>query len=123
MSALPNLLDLIEAATGGTLAMERFVHGELAVLRELATPGTPASGWDGTVEFADPPEAELRDSDRSTWTLAVGREFEEAARHAADVVALIDALREQAGVRRGTRLTRGVADGAEDVWAPVRGTF
>ncbi|WP_394621501.1 hypothetical protein JNUCC0626_21085 [Lentzea sp. JNUCC 0626] len=38
---LANLLDLVEAATSGVLAMERFVHDEITALRDQATPTSP----------------------------------------------------------------------------------
>ena len=123
---LANLFDLVEAATAGALAMERFVHDEVTALSNQATSASTqvpgwAEVWDGTVVFADPPEAELRGTSRESWRLAIGEEFGAAAEHATNVVALIESLREQAGVHRGERLVRAAADGAENVWAPAKG--
>ncbi|GAA3458721.1 hypothetical protein ACFFSW_07685 [Saccharothrix longispora] len=134
---LANLLDLIEVATAGTLAMERSVYDQIAALRGQAASGSAqqwedgvnpsratdwAELWDGTIVFADPPEAELRGTSQESWTLAIGSDFRASTEHAANVVALVESLREQAGVSRGGWLTRGVADGVEDVWAPTKGT-
>lgn len=133
-SRLAVLLDLVEVATAGTLAMEQFVHDEIATFRDLTAPEQAATGeqqfrrtgdgvesWDGTIVFEDPPEAELRGSSQEAWTLAVDSAFDSATSHAANVVALIESIREQAGVLRGTWLSRGVGDNTADVWAPTKG--
>jgi hypothetical protein len=105
---LRNLLDLIEVATAGTLAMERFVHDEVT---DLATDG---------IVFVDSPESELRGVTQAPWTLAIGSDFQTATTHAANVVSLLESLRIHAGVGRGQEMSRRVDNGddTEDSWIP-----
>lgn len=114
------LLDLIEVATAGTLAMERSVHTEIKTLRDLAE-SRWAESWNGTVTFANPPEAEWRGETQEPWTLVVGAPYDRSAAHAANVVSLVESLREQADVPRGAWLTRVGVDGADGVWVPTKG--
>lgn len=106
------LFDLIEVATAGTIAMERNVYGQLDELRramidqsasspETATPRT----WDGTVIFTNPPEAELRAEMLSSWKLATAEELRTVTARAQTVIALLDDLRAQAGLSRGSWLS------------------
>jgi hypothetical protein len=103
---LRNLLDLIEVATAGTLAMERIVHDEIT---NLTT---------GEIIFVDSPESELRGTEQEPWILTIGSEFQTATAHAKIIVSLLDTLRSQADVARGQELSRGVDDDAEDSWMP-----
>lgn len=130
------LLDLIEVATAGTLAMERYVHDELAALRDLtydgpgsemdaaidATQREWAEFWNGTVIFADPPEAELRRSSQQSWIIAINSAFNEKVARARAVFELIESLRARAGVSRGDWLARGAPDGG-DAWSPGKGAW
>lgn len=106
------LFDLIEVATAGTIAMERDVHDLLDELRreiidqstsapEAAAPQT----WDGTVIFTNPPEAELRGQMLSSWKLTTVEALTAGTARAQTVIALLDGLRAQAGLSRGSWLT------------------
>lgn len=103
---LRNLLDLIEVATAGTLAMEQIVHDEITSLTA------------GGIVFVDSPEAELRGVRQEPWTLAIDSEFLTATAHAVDIVSLLDSLRAQTGVDRGQELSRRVDDDTADSWKP-----
>jgi hypothetical protein len=78
-SRLALLLDLVEVATAGTVAMEQVVVDELR-----------ADSTDGLLAFEEPPEALTADT--------VGAQ---ARRRARDVVSVVDELRDLAEVPRG----------------------
>lgn len=123
------LLDLIEVATAGTLAMERDVSAQLEECRRLsladhdsATVQAPVDvawtqTWDGTVIFEDPPESELRGPVAPLWKLPDEQVLQTKMSHARTVVELLDGLREAAGVSRGNWLAQhGKASATGDVW-------
>ncbi|MEV0056156.1 hypothetical protein AB0H34_37430 [Saccharopolyspora shandongensis] len=130
------LLDLVEVATAGTLAMERAVQEEFEELRRLAIGrSAPAveptlisadysdwtEAWDGTVLFTDPPEAELRGQTLSSWKLPAAGELAASLSSARTVVDILDELRAQTGLERGDRLAPDSdASGTEDVWNLTR---
>ncbi|WP_328345227.1 hypothetical protein [Micromonospora sp. NBC_00421] len=113
------LLDLIEVATAGTLAMERDVQKQLEELRRLAlehhnggsdfaAAGSSdpwAETWDGTVVFMDPPEAELRGRRLPAWKLASAEARRASAFRVRSVLDTLNELRIEAGVVRGSWLT------------------
>jgi hypothetical protein len=129
------LLDLIEAASAGTLAMESCVHDEIAGLRDLASGAPKSAGdfevdaaqgewgefWDGTVVFTDPPEAELRSSGQEPWQLASDAAFAEKVSRVRTVVELLDSLRVATGLSRGEWLARNASDDGGEVWSFTRG--
>jgi hypothetical protein len=89
-SRLALLLDLVEVATAGTVAMEQVVVDELR-----------ADPTDGLLAFEEPPEAELRSQTRGPWTLTADTVGAQARRRARDVVSVVDELRDLAEVPRG----------------------
>lgn len=123
------LLDLIEVATAGTLAMERDVASQLEQFRRLSleTHGAGiesssidaawAQTWDGTVIFEDPPEAEVRGPVAPPWKLPDKQLLQTQMSHARSVVGLLDGLRNVAGLSRGKWLAQqGKASATGDVW-------
>lgn len=105
------LFDLIEVATAGTIAMEWNVHDQLDELRRRvldqstsALEAATLQTWDGTVIFTNPPEAELCDQMLSSWKLATVEVLTAATARAQTVIELLDGLRAQAGLSRGSWL-------------------
>ncbi|MEU9691398.1 hypothetical protein [Amycolatopsis japonica] len=86
-SRLALLLDLVEVATAGTVAMEQVVVDEL---------GTESPA--GFVMFDSPPEAELRGQSLASWTLLDRGDSES---HVSPLIDTVDRLRVAAGVPRG----------------------
>ena len=96
---LAELLDLIEAAVGGTYAIEIRLRDDFKAALDAEI-----GSWDGQVVFAEPPEAELSQTTTGAWTLpeqSVLREREAAVRR---VILLVNLLREQADLPRSERL-------------------
>jgi hypothetical protein len=112
------LLDLVEVATAGTLAMERDVQDQLEALREVATerrnveleltatrsPNHWTETWNGAVVFTDPPEAELRGRVLPAWKLGSPEARRASAFRARSVLSTLNALRAMAGIDRGAWL-------------------
>jgi hypothetical protein len=96
---LAELLDLIEAAVGGTYAIEMRLRDDLKAALDAET-----GSWDGQVVFAEPPESELSQATTGEWTLpdqSILRQREGAVR---EVILLVNRLREQAELPRSERL-------------------
>jgi hypothetical protein len=123
------LLDLIEVATAGTLAMERDVSDQLEEFRQLsfadpdgATVETAAGdawveSWDGTIVFDNPPEAALRGPVVPPWKLPDEETSQAKMASARTVIATLDELRQAAGVSRGKWLAPyGKPSTVGDVW-------
>ncbi|WP_158684551.1 hypothetical protein [Amycolatopsis orientalis] len=105
-SRLALLLDLVEVATAGTVAMEEAVVEEFSVVSA-----------DGRLTFEDPPEAELRGQAVEPWALTVDAVGVQARQRAADVVALVDELRQLAGVPRREWLSPYGRDDSSYAWS------
>ncbi|MEV6350997.1 hypothetical protein [Actinoplanes sp. NPDC051851] len=123
------LLDLIEVATAGTLAMERDVSAQLEEFRQLSLAQHDsatvenladvewAQTWDGAVIFEDPPESEVRGAVAPPWKLPDEQLLQAQMSRARSVVELLDGLREAAGVSRGKWLAQyGKTANTGDVW-------
>ena len=123
------LLDLIEVATAGTLAIERDVSDQLEEFRRLSLTESDdtavessadvawAQIWDGTVFFEDPPEAELRGPVAPPWKLPDEQMSQTKMSHARTVVEVLDGLRQAASVSRGKWLAQyGKPSATGDVW-------
>jgi hypothetical protein len=95
---LATLLDLIEAAVGGTYAIEMRLRNDLkAALDENVA-------WDGRVVFADPPESELSGVAPGEWVLPDQRALQQRQGAVREVILLVNQLREQAELARSDRL-------------------
>jgi hypothetical protein len=117
------LLDLIEVATAGTLAMERDVREEFEEYRRSGRDDTAVPREEvATVLFTDPPEAELRGQVLPPWRLATVGVLAESMSRARTVVELLDGLREHAGLSRGDWLAPYGGDAADDAWKLTRGS-
>ncbi len=129
------LLDLMEVATAGTVAMERDLQNQLKELRRLAVDHAAsesvrrtaaldwAETWDGTVTFASPPEAELRGDASRPWQLRTGDGLRSSLASAHQVVGLLDSLRTIAGVPRGRWLMPfGAGPVEQDIWGSAEET-
>ncbi|MGN9764404.1 hypothetical protein ACTMS2_04450 [Micromonospora sp. SD12] len=132
------LLDLIEVATAGSVAIEQEIAIELSNIREVATHRDPAPStrlseddrgdggslwidtWSGRIEFADPPEAEVRGRVGEPWRLPSLEESQAAASRARAVVSLIDEIRAQAELSRSDWLMPGDRIARNDIWEPAR---
>jgi hypothetical protein len=96
---LAELLDLIEAAVGGTYAIEMRLRDDLKAALDTET-----GLWDGQVVFSDSPESELSAATTGEWALpdqSTLRQREPAVR---EVILLVNRLREQAELPRSERL-------------------
>lgn len=126
------LLDLIEVATAGTLAMERDVRNQLDELKGIAANRFTAveefaptlsdraartQELDGIVVFVDSPEAELRGQTLHQWKLASPGVLATSMSKAQTVTELLNELRVRAGLSRGQWLAPHGGNGANnDVW-------
>lgn len=124
------LLDLVEVATAGTLAMERDVQDRLDELRRQASDLSTSDmelfaatrpdytgktdEWDGAVTFSDPPEAELRGQVLPPWKLATADVLQENTSRVRTVLGLLQELRAQAGLSRGQWLAPHDGDSVND---------
>jgi hypothetical protein len=102
------LLDLTEAAVGGTYAIEARLREDLATSLELSS-----HAWDGRVVFETPPEATLGGSE-SVWELSTRSELASRRSAVAEVLTLLSQLRTEAGVSRGVWLATAPADAGSD---------
>lgn len=123
------LFDLIEVATAATLAMEHDVRRQFEQLRrvsahrqdsvhDLAAPGQArfwGEAWNGAIVFTDPPEAELRDQRRPTWTLESVEARQGSVLRTRALIETLDALRAETSVARGPWLN-AYGDGDEENW-------
>lgn len=100
------LLDLVEVATAGTVAMEQ------AVVEQLG-----AASANGQLTFEDPPEAELRGQAREPWTLTADAVGAQPRQRVSDVLRLVDELRELAAVPRGQWLAPHGGEASSYSWS------
>jgi hypothetical protein len=104
------LLDLVEAAVGGTYAIEMRLRTDL----KAALDGDNGA-WSGEVVFANPPESELSGVGPGEWVLPeqdASKQREAAVR---EVILLVNRLREQAELPRSERLhSEGPGTGTSD---------
>lgn len=109
---LATLIDLIEVATAGSVAMELALIDLLKDLTRSTAGHTSARGeekgawiatWQGRVIFDAPPEADLRNERRSTWTVTDSQP-NAAVANASAVTDILDRLRAEIGVQRGAWL-------------------
>lgn len=96
---LAELLDLVEAAVGGTYAIEMRLRNDIkaALDDEEAT-------WGGEIVFADPPESELSGTTPREWTLPDQSTLQQREAVVREVILRINQLREQAELPRNERL-------------------
>lgn len=96
---LAELLDLVEAAVGGTYAIEMRLRDDLKAALNAET-----GSWDGQVVFADPPESELSETTAGEWTLPDQSSLRQREAAVQEVISLVNRLREQAELPRSERL-------------------
>ena len=92
---LATLLDLLEAAVGGTYAIEIHLRDDLRAAIE-----TEDVAWDGRVVFADPPETELTGVTPGEWVLPGQEALRQRQAAVREVSLLVNRLREQAQLTR-----------------------
>lgn len=96
---LAELLDLLEAAVGGTYAIEMHLRNDIKA--EL---DDDENVWSGQVVFADPPESELSLTAPRQWTLPDESALQQREAAVREVILRINQLRERAQVSRNERL-------------------
>jgi hypothetical protein len=97
---LAELLDLVEAAVGGTYAIEMRLRNDLKAALDVNDVAT----WSGEVVFGDPPESELSGAPPQEWTLPDQPALQQRGAAVRDVILRINQLREQAELPRSERL-------------------
>jgi hypothetical protein len=107
------LLDLVEAAVGGTYAIETRLRDDLKAALDGDT-GT----WSGEVVFADPPESELSGTTRGEWTLPDQESSKQREAAVREVIRLANRLREQAELPRSERLHSDATGSGDDLDMP-----
>ena len=88
---LAELLDLIEAAVGGTYAIEMRIRSDVKGALDVDN-----GAWSGQVVFADPPVSELSGTAPSEWTLPDQSELRQREAAVREVITLVNRLRELA---------------------------
>lgn len=104
---LAELLDLVEAAVGGTYAIEMRLRTDVKDALDVHS-----DTWSGQVVFADPPESDLSGAtlgERALPDESTLRQREAAVR---EVISLVNQLREQAELPRSERLKTADTHGA-----------
>ena len=96
---LAALLDLLEAAVGGSYAIEVRLRDDLKTSLDA-----DGNAWSGQVVFADPPESELILTSSWEWTLPDQLTLQNRARAVREVILLINQLRGQANLTRSEQL-------------------
>jgi hypothetical protein len=96
---LATLLDLVEAAVGGTYAIEIRLRNDLKSALDARD-----VTWDGQVVFADPAESELSGVAPGEWVLPDQQALQQRQGAVREVISLVNRLREQAELTRSDRL-------------------
>jgi hypothetical protein len=105
---LAELLDLVEAAVGGTYAVEVRLRDDIkAALDE-------GEDWTGQILFADPPESQPVTATRPEWSLPDQATLQEREAAVREVISLINQLRDQAEVPRSQQLRSVAAHGTQN---------
>lgn len=105
---LSELLDLLEAAVGGSYAIEMRLRNDIKTALS-ADEGI----WSGQVIFADPPESELGPASQREWFLPDQSELAQRGPAVREVVSLINRLRDQAELPRSELLQSMTAPDAD----------
>lgn len=96
---LAELLDLIEAAVGGTYVIEMRLRDDLKAALD-----DEIGSWDGQVVFAEPPESELSLTATGAWALPDQSALRQREAAVSQVILLVNRLREQAELLRSEQL-------------------
>jgi PAS domain-containing protein len=116
---LATLLDLVEAAVGGTYAIEMRLRDDL----KAAIDTEDAAAWDGRVVFADPPESELAGVTPGEWVLPGREELQLRQQAVREVIVLVNRLREQAQLTRSDWLRSDAPAAGTDVDVEIPGDW
>jgi PAS domain-containing protein len=115
---LATLLDLVEAAVGGTYAIEVRLRDDLK-----AAIDTEDTAWDGRVVFANPPESELAGVTLGEWILPAPEELRQRQAAVREVIVLVNRLREQAQFGRSDWLRSDASAADIDVEVEIPGDW
>jgi hypothetical protein len=96
---LAELLDLIEAAVGGTYAIETRLRNYVKSALDIH-----GDTWSGQVVFADPPESEVTGATPGERTLPDESTLQEREAAVREAISLVNQLRERAELPRSERL-------------------
>jgi hypothetical protein len=96
---LAELLDLVEAAVGGSYAIESHLREEIKSALNVDD-----GSWGGQVVFTDPPESELSGTSQREWSLPDQSVLQQRGAAVREVILLINQLREQTELPRSERL-------------------
>ena len=96
---LAELLDLVEAAVGGSYAIEMHLRDDIKTALD-----DDEHNWNGEIVFADPPESAPTGVSRAEWTLPDQSGLQERTAAVREVILLINQLRNQADLPRSERL-------------------
>jgi hypothetical protein len=105
---LAELLDLIEAAVGGTYAIEMRIRNDVK-----GALGTDNDFWGGEVVFATPPESELSGTTVGDWALTDDSTLRQRESAVHEVILLVNRLREEAELPRSDLLHAVVTSDAD----------
>ena len=115
---LATLLDLVEAAVGGTYAIEVRLRDDLK-----AAIDTEDAAWDGRVVFASPPESELAGVTLGEWILPAPEELRQRQAAVREVIVLVNRLREQAQLPRSDWLRSDASAAGIDIEVEIPGDW
>lgn len=96
---LAELLDLVEAAVGGSYAIETHLRDDI---KTALTDDEHA--WNGEIVFVDPPESAPTGGSQAEWALPDQPALQQRAAAVREVILSISQLRNQADLPRSERL-------------------
>ena len=96
---LAELLDLVEAAVGGSYAIEMHLRDDIKTALD-----EDGRTWNGEIIFADPPESAPTGVSRAEWALLDQSTLQQRTVAVREVILLINQLRNQADLPRSEGL-------------------
>jgi hypothetical protein len=115
---LAELLDLVEAAVGGSYAIEMHLRDDVKTALN-----DDEHAWNGEIVFADPPESAPTGLSRVEWALPDQSALQQRAVAVREVILLINQLRNQADLPRSERLHSTAVPDDGDTNLPIPGDW
>ena len=115
---LAELLDLVEAAVGGSYAIEMHLRDDIKIALN-----DDENAWNGEIVFADPPESAPAGVSRAEWTLPDQSVLQERTAAVREVILLINQLRNQADLPRSEKLHSTAMSDDGDTSLPIPGDW
>lgn len=113
---LAELLDLLEAAVGGTYAIETHLRDDLKNAL-----GSDSAAWNGQILFANPTESELGPLEQREWAVPEQSTLTRRAASVREVILTINQLRQRAELSRSDRLQGVGPDGGDNADLSIPG--